>query len=262
MDSLAELKEWCDERRPEYAIVLGSGQVFPPSRTRATIIEIPYDKLPGFRKTSVKGHKGVLRLMELNGKAVLIFAGRTHYYEGCTYRQLVRPVELAVELGVTAIILTNSAGALNPVASVGDLVVLEDFLIPFDLGLPDCYGFEYEPMESADKDLINRLLSSGKAEGIALKMGVYGFMPGPAYETPFESRLLRNLGADVVGMSTAPEWWTALRLGLKVAGMSMVTNIHSPDAPPPSHEEVLEAASTGGEKMIRILHRTMFGVTA
>lgn len=262
MEGLEKVKDWCEECKPEYAVILGSGQAFPPADTRARIIEIPYNKLPGFRKTAIKGHKGVLRLVRLKRNAALIFAGRTHFYEGCTYREMIRPVELAVEQGVPKIILTNAAGALNPAASVGDLVILEDFLLPFDLGLPDNYGFELEPRESADKDLVDRLLKAGQIEGIALKMGVYAFMPGPAYETPFETKMLRSWGADVVGMSTAPEWWTALRLGMKVVGISLVTNIHSPDSPPPSHEEVLEAAETGGEKMKRILHRTLFGVRA
>ena len=256
---LKTLRDWCDTHKPDYAVILGSGQVFPPADTKAAIIEIPYNALPGFRKTGIKGHRGVLKLVTLDGSAALVFNGRFHYYEGRTFEEIIRPIELVREMHVENLILTNSAGALNPEANVGDIVIIEDFLIPFDLGIPGSYGFEEEVRDVADGDIIGKFKQAGRKARIPLKMGVYAFMPGPAYETASESRLLRDLGADVVGMSTAPEWWAAVRMGLKVAGLSLVTNVHRPDAPPPSHEEVLEEAEKGGVKLIKILHRTIFG---
>ncbi len=258
-EHLEILRNWCDIHKPGYAVILGSGQVFPSAGTKAGIIEIPYSTLPGFRKTGIKGHKGVLKLVTLEDKSALVFNGRFHLYEGCTFDEIIRPVELVRDMNIENLILTNSAGALNPEANVGDIVIIEDFLIPFDLGIPGSYGFEEEVRDVADGDIIMKFKQAGRKARVPLKMGVYVFMPGPAYETPSESRLLRDLGADVVGMSTAPEWWAAVRMGLKVAGLSLVTNVHRPDAPPPSHEEVLEEAEKGGVNLINVLHRTIFG---
>jgi purine-nucleoside phosphorylase len=258
-DGFGKFRDWCDKHAPEHAVILGTGLIFPLPDASARVVEISYDELPGFDKPRVKGHKGVLRLVENNGAAAVVFTGRRHLYEGCNLEEVIRPVRLARDAGIGRLILTNSAGALNPAASVGDVVLLEDFIIPFDIGIRNGRGFDFEPRATADKQMAGGIRRAARIEGIPLRMGVYVFMPGPAYETPAEIRMLRNWGADVVGMSTAPEWWAALDAGMAVAALSLVTNVHSPDAPPPTHEEVLDAARTGGQKLARILHRALFG---
>jgi purine-nucleoside phosphorylase len=249
---------WCSEHRPEYAVVLGSGLTFPHPDCGVRSFEMLYNELPGFRKPSVAGHRGVLRLTEWDGYAVVVFDGRGHLYEGCSFEEVTRPVELIRDAGIRKLILTNSAGAVNTAANVGDVVLLEDFIIPFDIGIPDDMDYEYEPANPADPEIVRKLKRAARIEDMPLRIGTYIFMPGPAYETPAEARMLRSWGADVVGMSTAPEWWAALRAGIAVGGLSLVTNVHRPGEPPPSHEDVLEAADAGGEKMCRLLHRAVF----
>jgi len=251
-----DLKRWCYEHNPEYAVILGSGIRFPIDAVGANSLEIPYELIPGFGKPTVKGHPGVLRLITLNGRGCIVFAGRRHIYEGVSFEDVARPVRFAKELGIHKMILTNSAGALNPVANVGDIVLLEDFIMPFDIGMPEGTGFAFEVKTSLDEEMMRSIRQAAKLEAIPLKMGIYIFMPGPAYETPAEVRMLREWGADVVGMSTAPEWWAARRAGMAVAGLSIVTNVHGSIAPP-THVEVLEAAQSAGGKLARILNRVV-----
>jgi len=253
-----DLKRWCYEHNPEYAIVLGSGIEFPINGAGGESLEILYELIPGFGKPTVKGHPGVLRLVTTDGRACVVFAGRRHIYEGVSFEDVTRPVRFARDLGIRKMILTNSAGALNPMANPGDIVLLEDFIMPFDLGMPEGTGFAFEPKTSLDESMMLSIRQAAKLEGIPLKMGIYIFMPGPAYETQAEVHMLRELGADVVGMSTAPEWWAARRAGMAVAGLSLVTNVHGSNAPPPTHVEVLEAAQLAGEKLSRILNRVVF----
>ncbi len=251
------LKNACREYKPAYAFILGSGIRFPQGDNAEIIAEVSFADIPDFGGATVHGHPGVLRLATVDGKTCLVFAGRRHLYEGLPFERVTYPVKLASELAVGKLIITNSAGGLNPAASVGDIVLLEDFIIAFDLGIENTNRFELDPVESLDETLAHAVHDAASTECVPLKSGVYAFMPGPAYETAAEVAMLRRLGADVVGMSTAPEWWAALRAGISVAGISIVTNVHRPGAPLPSHEEVLEAANSSGEKLSRILTRLL-----
>jgi purine-nucleoside phosphorylase len=260
-EGLDKLSQWCGRHAPEYAVILGSGITFPRG-SGVDVDEIPFDALPGLSRPSVKGHRGVLKLVRLNGRAGLIFSGRRHLYEGCSIAEVTAPVALISKLRIPGLLITNAAGALNPVARAGDIVLLEDFIIPFDIGIENGPDYEKPSRDSADKGMLKEIRKAARIEEIKLKTGTYVFMPGPAFETPAEIKMLRMFGADVVGMSTAPEWWAALSEGIAVCGLSLVTNVHRPGGSHPSHRDVLAAAELAGEKLNRVLHRTLFGVGA
>jgi purine-nucleoside phosphorylase len=259
---LDRLEQFRGQFSPEYAVILGSGIKFPAKNSRARVEELPYDSLPGIPKPSVKGHSGILKMARLKGKAGLIFSGRRHFYEGGTFNEITAAIDLVRKLGIGKLILTNAAGALNPAADAGDVVLLDDFIIPFDAGIDAETDYSMAAGDSADAGIRDEIRRAARIEEIVLKTGTYAFMPGPAFETPAEVRMLRMFGADVVGMSTAHEWWAALRAGIAVGGLSLVTNVHRPGGPQPAHDDVLAAAKSAGEKLNRILHRVVFGVGA
>lgn len=223
--------------RADTAIVLGSG--LGRIAEQDALCEIPYGEIPGFGVSTVESHAGKLVLKRLGGREVLFLSGRFHFYEGYSFAQTAFYVRVLQLLGVRTLILTNAAGGVNQAFSVGDLMLITDHIKFFDDSPVrgrnlDAFGKRFFDMTTAYSPTLCALARQKAGElGIALREGVYAYMPGPQFETPAEIRALRVLGADAVGMSTVPEVITAAQCGLQVLGISCITN--------------LAAGMTGGE---------------
>ncbi|NBC27432.1 MAG: purine-nucleoside phosphorylase [Bacteroidetes bacterium] len=205
---------------PESAVILGSGLGGFVSRINQPL-SIPYSTIPGFPQTSVQGHSGELIYGTVAGKPVLAFSGRFHHYEGHVFEKTVLPVHLAKAFEVNKLIISNAAGAINTNFNVGDLMVIDDIFRPFQsISAGPSAKYSYTQYETAGK-----VRQIGAHLGLDLQRGTYLFAQGPNYETKAEIRAFRVLGADVVGMSTAPELMEASRLHLPAAAISMVTNM-------------------------------------
>jgi len=234
--------------KPVAAIVLGSGLGGLVNDVLEGVT-IPYREIPGFPDVSVVGHAGQLVVGTVSGQVVAVFAGRFHSYEGHPLKLTAFPVRVAHALGVRTLFVSNAAGGVNAGFAAGDLMVIGDHLNltfaspltgpvePGDVRFPDM-------SDAYDSGLRAALHSVGNQVGIALRDGVYAMLPGPAYETPAEVRMLRTLGADAVGMSTVPEVTMARMLGMRVAGVSCITNLAAGVTPTPlHHSEVLETTA-------------------
>ncbi len=232
------------EYRPRTAVILGSG--LSGIVEGLGYREIPYSEIAEFPKPTVAGHKGVLCLSGKNA----ILAGRFHYYEGHPLDDVVLPIFVLRALGVENLVLTNAAGGINTKYVPGDLVLIQDHINLMGTNAfmgPNPRGTDGQPLgerffdmsEVYSKDL--RALAWSCADR-PLKEGVYAALTGPSYETPSEIRMLRTLGADLVGMSTVPEATAARYLGMRVLGISCVTNMAAGISKAPlSHAEVVEA---------------------
>ena len=239
-------------------LVLGSGwgETLQAEEVYATV---PYSELEGFGASTVAGHRGELLLMRLGGKRVAVFSGRRHYYEGCTLEQVVYPIELLRCLGVKVVLLTNAAGGLNPQFKPGDLMVLEDHINLTGINplrgvhRPE-WGARFPDMSAVyTPELVALLLRLGGAE---VHRGIYAFSAGPSFETPAEVRALRLLGADAVGMSTVHEAVLASACGMRLAGLSCITNPAAGlSAEPLAHEDVLRASAMAKPRMAELITR-------
>lgn len=214
--------------QPKVGIVLGSGLGLLAEKIEDPII-IPYTEIPNFPKSTAIGHKGNFIIGTLGGKTVLAMQGRFHYYEGYPLDKVTIGVRVMKELGIEYLFVSNAAGGCNPDYSVGDLVIIRDHIsmIPNPLIGPNIeeYGPRFLDMTCA-YDLKLQALAEGLCTnlGIEPKKGVYFACTGPSYETPAEVRFYHSVGADLVGMSTTPEVIVARHCGMKVFGVSVVTN--------------------------------------
>ncbi|MDD4689693.1 MAG: purine-nucleoside phosphorylase [Eubacteriales bacterium] len=232
---------------PKIAIILGSGLgSFADHIEEQTIV--PYNEIPNFPSSSVEGHVGKIIFGKLQGKYIIAFSGRVHYYEGYSMDKLAMPSVVAKLLGCEKIIITNAAGGINEEFSPGELMLIKDHIKL----CPDnpMRGSNYREFGSIFKDMSNvytkslREIAKDEAYGLDLTLheGVYAYMTGPCYETPAEIRMLKLLGADAVGMSTVPEAIMAVNCGLDVLGISYITNMATGiSGVSLSHSEVLEA---------------------
>jgi purine-nucleoside phosphorylase len=247
--------------RPKVGLVLGSG-LGGLADALDLDVAIPFGELPGWPPATAPGHAGRLLFGRLGGVPVAMQQGRFHLYEGHSAGFVVEPVLLFGRLGARAVVLTNAAGGVNAAFGPGTLMVISDHLnltgrSPLIGANDDSLGLRFPDMtEVWDRDLRERLHAAGKAEGVALAEGVYACLLGPSYETPAEIRMLRAIGADAVGMSTVPEAVAARWAGLRVCGVSLVTNAAAGvTGAPLSHEEVLAAANRAGPGLARVLAR-------
>jgi purine-nucleoside phosphorylase len=233
MLGLALTKNFLTKRsklRPQVALMLGSGLAKAADWIKPST-EVDYGTIPNFATTSTAGHHGKLVFGNTpSGKAVLVFAGRAHYHEGCSMREVAYPAYVAGALGAKTLIVTNAAGGLNPDFSPGDLMLIRDHInLMGDNPLRDPavrkQGTEFPSLREAyDLGLLAFALDVARRNGIKLHNGVYAAMAGPAYETDAELRMLYTLGADAVGMSTVPEVLAARQLGMRVLGLSVISN--------------------------------------
>ncbi len=244
---------------PKIAIVLGSG-LSSLADIVENKIEIDYKDIPGFSVSTVVGHAGKIVSGNINGVSVFIMQGRIHFYEGYKIDEVVLPIRVMKAIGIEKLILTNSSGAVNTEYTPGDLVILNDHinltgLNPLIGKNMDEFGPRFPDMSSVyDKELINKIREIGNNLNLNLKEGVYAWMTGPSYETPSEVKMIRILGGDVVGMSTAPEAIVANHQGMKVAAISCATNMAAGILQQPlNHKEVVETAKSVESKMISLL---------
>jgi purine-nucleoside phosphorylase len=213
---------------PSIGLVLGSGLgAFADALEDA--VAVPYPAIPHFPASTVVGHSGALVVGRSRGVPVAVMKGRVHFYEGYRLDEVAFPVRVLARLGVRTLVVTNAAGAINPGFAPGDLMVIEDHLSllgnplvgPNEEGL----GPRFPDMSEAyDRGLRKTAEAACRAVGVPCRRGVYVGLTGPSYETPAEIRMLRTLGADAVGMSTVPEVIAARHAGMRVVGLSCLTN--------------------------------------
>ncbi|MGA2378278.1 MAG: purine-nucleoside phosphorylase [Spirochaetia bacterium] len=237
-------------RTPRIAVILGSGLGEFASRVEGD--DVPFDTLPGFPVPTVKGHSGRFTI----GPSVAVMAGRIHYYEGHPIQDVVLPVFLLHRLGVRTLVVTNAAGGVNRAFAVGELVLIRDHINLMGVnplrGPNPGQGPRFPDMTTA-YDPVLRDLARAVSE-VPLKEGVYAAFPGPSYESPAEIRMLAAIGADLVGMSTVPEVIAASYLGMRVLGVSCVTNMAAGILPQPlDHAEVIRAGKEAGPRFVRLL---------
>ena len=235
--------------KPLIGIVLGSGLGSVVGQLR-NVTEIDYNHIPHFPQTTVEGHAGKLLYGTLEGKQVLIMQGRFHYYEGYDIAQVVFHIRVFKKLGINNLLITNAAGAINRSFKPGDLMIIKDHIslfAPSPLRGQNIseFGTRFPDMNEAyDKTLIEMAIETSAEEKIEIRRGIYAFTQGPMYETPAEIRALEIMGADAVGMSTVPEVITARHSGMKVLGISCITNVAAGlSEKPPNHQEVIKIAA-------------------
>lgn len=253
------IKEKIGSEPPKVGIVLGSGlgdfveKISNPQ-------SISYENIPHFHKTTVKGHQGQIVVGNIGSTKVLVFQGRFHRYEGHPLSNVVLPVRVLAGLGAKNLILTNASGGINSEYQPGELVCITDHInLTGDSPLigknDERLGVRFPDMTEAYNKELSALLHEAASElSIELKAGVYAGVLGPAYETPAEINMLGILGADMVGMSTVPETIAANHAGLRVCGVSCITNLAAGISPHKlSHDEVKEVANMAKEKFNNLL---------
>ena len=244
---------------PEYLLVLGSGLGILANQIQQPVC-IPYSDIPHFKTSTAPGHSGQFVCGKLASKPVMAMQGRLHIYEGYTAEEAAYPVRVVKLLGAHSMIVTNAAGGINTGYQVGDLVALNDFI---KFGLPNPligknipeFGPRFPDMSYVfNRDYIKLLKEIAGEQGITLREGVYIYATGPQYETPAEIRAFRILGADVVGMSTVHECIYAVHAGMKILGISLVTNMAAGVLDQPlTEQEVLDAAAAAQGHFGRLL---------
>ncbi|OOY32014.1 purine-nucleoside phosphorylase [Thioclava sp. F36-6] len=261
MSKSAELAQLIRERAgdeaPRLGLILGSGLGHLAEEIEG--VAIPYSELPGFPHAGVSGHNPKLVIGTLEGIRVAVFGGRVHYYEHGNPAEMRLPLEILKELGCESLLLTNAAGSLREDIQPGGLMMLNDH-INFSgnnplIGEPS--DARFVPLtEAHDPDIRAGLKAAAKAEGIELPEGVYCWFSGPTFETPAEIRAAKVFGADAVGMSTVPEVILARFLGLRVAAVSVITNMGAGMAQENiSHEQTKAIAPMGAAKLEQVLRR-------
>ena len=245
--------------RPKIALVLGSGLgAFADEFANAT--RIPYAKIPHFPRSTAIGHAGQLVISKVDGMEVAAMQGRVHLYEGYSVKDVAFPIRVFALMGVKAVILTNAAGGIKKEFTQGRLVVLSDHINlqgvnPLSGPNDENFGARFPDMSVAyDRRFRELTLAEGRRLGIELGEGVYAALAGPSYETPAEIRYLRTIGADLVGMSTVPEVIAARHSGMRVLGISCVTNAAAGILDQPlDHNEVLQTAERVKGQFIALL---------
>ena len=244
--------------KPATAIILGTGLGRLADEIETTQV-IPYAEIPNFPQSTVEGHSGKLIFGRLGGKDILAMQGRFHYYEGYSMKEVTFPVRVMYELGIKTLFVSNAAGGTNPAFTVGDMMIITDHINYFPEHPLHGPNFPTGPRfpdmhEAYDKQLIALADEIAKEKGIKVQHGVYLGTQGPTFETPAEYRMFARWGADSVGMSTVPEVIVAHHCGIKVFGISIITDLGGFDNPMEvSHEEVQIAADKVQPKMAEIM---------
>ncbi|MCA9664975.1 MAG: purine-nucleoside phosphorylase [Myxococcales bacterium] len=247
-------------RLPKVGLVLGSGLGAFADGLEAPAA-VAYKDIPGFASSSVVGHAGQLVAGKSGGREVLCMQGRVHAYEGHPLAQVVLPVRAMIAAGCKVLIITNAAGGIRHDYNPGDLVLIADHInLSGDNPLigenDERLGPRFPDMSTAyDPELRMIAHQQAYAEGLVLKEGVYAWLKGPSYETPAEIRMLRTMGADLCGMSTAPEVIVANHMGVRVLGISCVTNKAAGLGGKLSHDEVKETAERVRPQFVGLLSR-------
>ena len=244
---------------PSIGLILGSGLGILADEIENPI-KIKYDHIPNFPVSTVEGHEGQLVIGNLQGKAVVAMQGRFHYYEGYSMEMITFPVRVMKALGVETIFVTNAAGGANVDFKPGDLMIITDHINlsgnnPLIGANDNRIGTRFPDMSAAyTREYIELAKNCAKKLNINIQEGVYAFFSGPTYETPAEVKMARILGADAVGMSTAPEVIVASHSELKVVGISCITNMAAGILDQPlNHEEVIETTQKVKEEFLSLV---------
>lgn len=258
-DAAEYIQQLIPGKKPVAGIVLGSGLGKLADKIENPVV-IPYKEIPGFPESTAIGHKGNFIFGRLGGKDVIAMQGRFHYYEGYPMELVTIGIRVMKVLGIEYLFVSNAAGGCNPDYKVGDLVIIRDHIsmLPNPLIGPNLeeFGARFPDMTCA-YDLKLQAVAEGilSEMGVSPKKGVYFASSGPTYETPAEVRFFHNIGADLVGMSTVPEVIVARHCGIKVFGMSVVTNIsnfHNIEKNFNDGDDVVKQADLAADKMSRL----------
>ncbi len=251
---------------PRIALVLGSG-LGGFADDFEEPVSIPYEDIPGFVRSTAQGHAGRLVVGKIDSVPVLAMQGRVHYYEGYSLEEVTFAVRTFGLLGVKTLVLTNAAGGINVQLTQGALMVISDHLNlmgvnPLRGANDERFGPRFPDMSAVySRELQELVIDEAKAIGVEVRRGIYGALSGPSYETPAEIHLLRNLGADAVGMSTVPEAIVARHMGLEVLGISCITNMAAGISDEPiNHEEVMATGDRVRETFAELLRRVITAI--
>ena len=248
---------------PRIALVLGSGlggfaDDFEDS------VSIPYEEIPGFPKSTAEGHAGRLVLGKIDQVSLVAMQGRVHFYEGYSLEQVTFPIRVFNLLGIKTLILTNAAGGVNVQFSQGTLMILSDHLNLMGdnplRGPNDArFGPRFPDMTVAyEPELQEIVIEEARALSVEIRRGIYAALSGPSYETPAEIHMLRNLGADAVGMSTVPEVIVARQMGMDVLGISCITNLAAGMTDEPiDHQDVMATGDRVRETFTSLMRRVV-----
>lgn len=248
--------------KPQVAIILGSGLGGLTDFIEVSDI-FNYSDIPNFPVSTVEGHSGQLIFGQLGGKNVVAMKGRFHYYEGYDMKEVTFPVRVMKLLGAESLIVSNAAGGLNPDFKQGDMMIITDHINQFPENPLrgknlDEFGTRFPDMSKVyNREYIKIAEKAGEEIGVTLRKGVYCGSPGPTLETPSEYKMFRLLGGDSTGMSTVPEVIVAHHQGMKIFGMSVITNTDEPSDPhgETTHDEVQDVAGEVAPKMTKIIIR-------
>ena len=249
--------------KPEIALILGSG-LGAMAENIKNPVKIKYSDIPNFPVSTVVGHAGELIIGELEGKNVVAMQGRFHYYEGYSQSRTAMPVRVMKMLGAETLIVTNAAGGANKDFNAGDLMIIKDHINlsgsnPLIGKNDDRIGPRFPDMSDAyNKEYRDLIKKSAEEEGIEVREGVYTFFSGPNYETPAEIRMVQVLGGDAVGMSTVPEVIAAAHCGMKVIGVSCITNMAAGISETKlNHKEVIETTEKVKVNFAKLITRVI-----
>ena len=265
-DAIQTTKKWIDERTdatPVVAMILGSGLgALADELTEPSVF--PYSDVPHWPTSAVEGHAGNLVFGKLAGVDVVVMQGRSHYYEGWTAYEVTFPVRVFAALGIGRILVTNSAGGINPNFSAGDLMLITDHINmtgynPLRGQNDDRLGPRFPDMtEAYSKSMRSIIIDAAREMNLPLQSGVYAGVAGPSYETPAEVRMLGKMGGDAVGMSTVPEVIVANHAGMEVGGISCITNLAAGISTTKlNHDEVKETAALVRESFADLVKSTV-----
>ncbi|WP_397376411.1 purine-nucleoside phosphorylase [Paenibacillus vietnamensis] len=245
--------------KPQIGLILGSGLGVMADEVTDAIV-IPYEQIPHFPVSTVEGHSGELVIGQLEGKTVLVMKGRFHYYEGYSMKEVVFPVYVMKQIGIGTLLVTNAAGGMNRSFAAGDLMLITDHINNtgsnplMGANIPEL-GPRFPDMSQAyNRELRSIVAGRAEALGIKLQQGVYVSISGPAYCTPAELTMMAGWGADAVGMSTAPEVIAANYAGMRVAGITCITDMAIGDELEPlTHEQVVRVAEEARPTFISLV---------
>jgi purine-nucleoside phosphorylase len=247
------------ETTPRVGLILGTG-LGGLAEQIETDVTISYDEIPYFPRSTVESHKGQLVCGTLSGQPIVAMEGRFHYYEGYSMQQVTFPVRVMRALGAEILVVTNAAGGMNPQFALADIVLIEDHINlmpdnPLRGVNDDNLGPRFPDMCAPyDAALLDIAQSAALELGLPAHKGVFVSVSGPNLETRAEYRMLRAMGADVVGMSTVPEVISAVHAGMRCVGFSIVTDMCLPDALEPAEiEKIIAVAGRGGERLARLI---------
>lgn len=246
-------------RRPEVGVLTGTG-LGGCADSMAVESEIDYGAIPHFPVPTVSGHRGRLLLGRLQGRAAMVFQGRFHLYEGYHPREVVFPIRLMQALGAGTLIVTNAAGGLNPAFQPGDIMRIADHINltgenPLVGPNEPAWGLRFPDMSRVyDPGLADLARAAADRLEQRLQSGVYAGLKGPSLETPAEIRFLTTIGADAVGLSTVQEVIAAAHAGMRILGLSVITNVNHPDNPiPATLEEIIAVADQAAPRLARLI---------